>query len=144
MTTLTLTGDFQMAPGFNLNGIDTTPNGKTLIAVQSNTGKLFRIDPETGETTEIVLADGEAVPMGDGILLDGHTLYVVQNRLNVVATIALSPDMETGTVISRTGNADFSVPTTIAERGDVLYAANARFGVANPSGEFWVTGFPKP
>jgi hypothetical protein len=51
--TLTLSGAFALANGFNLNGIDATPNGKTLIAVQSNTGKLFRIDPGTGATRQI-------------------------------------------------------------------------------------------
>src|SRR5918995_1120850 len=32
--TIPITGDFAVASGFNLNGIDATPNGKTLIAVQ--------------------------------------------------------------------------------------------------------------
>jgi hypothetical protein len=32
-----------------------------------------------GGTREIALAGGESVPNGDGILLDGKTLYVVQN-----------------------------------------------------------------
>ena len=38
---LPLTGAFQLVPGFNLNGIDATPDGKTLVVVQSATGKLF-------------------------------------------------------------------------------------------------------
>ena len=38
-----LTGDFQLVAGFNLNGIDATPDGKTLVVVQSATGKLFRV-----------------------------------------------------------------------------------------------------
>ena len=39
------------ASGFNLNGIDATPQRQDAIAVQSNTGKLFRIDPATGVAT---------------------------------------------------------------------------------------------
>ena len=35
--------------GFNANGIAATPNGKRLIIVQSNTGKLFTVDPKTGD-----------------------------------------------------------------------------------------------
>lgn len=141
--TLALTGDLVVTPGVNnLNGIDATPNGKTLVAVQSNTGKLFLIDPETGATTEIDLG-GESVPNGDGILLDGRTLYVLQNQLNLVAKIELSRDLTSGVVVSRTGNADFSVPTTIAEKGNTLYAVNARFGVPGAN-TFWVTAFPKP
>ena len=41
-----LTGDFQLVAGFNLNGIDATPDGKTLVVVQSATGKLFRVEPD--------------------------------------------------------------------------------------------------
>ena len=54
--TLALTGDFQLVAGFNLNGIVASPDGKTLIAVQSNTGKLFTINPNTGATRLIDLA----------------------------------------------------------------------------------------
>ena len=53
-----LTGDFQLVAGFNLNGIDATANGKTLVVVQSATGKLFGVDPGTGATKEISLGGG--------------------------------------------------------------------------------------
>ena len=44
--TIPLTGDYvHVAGAFNLNGIDATPNGATLVAVQSTGGKLYRIDP---------------------------------------------------------------------------------------------------
>jgi sugar lactone lactonase YvrE len=141
---LPLTGDFALAGGFNLNGIDATPNGKTLIAVQSNAGKLFRIDPATGMTRAISLG-GESVPNGDGILLTGKTLYVVQNQLNRVAVIALSPDLASGRVVTRLTDPDFAVPTTIDDLGRRLYAVNARFGIANPStAEFQVVQLSKP
>lgn len=74
-----LTGDLQYQSGFNVNGIDATPDGKTLILVQSNTGKLFTADPETGMTHLIDLG-GATVASGDGILLVGHTLYVDPNE----------------------------------------------------------------
>ena len=129
--TIPLTGDFVLQAGFNLNGIDATSNGRTLVAVQSNTGKLFRIDAATGVTREISLG-GESVPAGDGILLKGKTLYVVQNQLNQVAVIRLSPDLASGQVLRRLTDPDFSVPTTIDDHGKRLWAVNARFGVANP------------
>ena len=137
-------GDFALATGFNLNGIDATPNGKTLIAVQSNTGKLFRIDPATGIAREISLG-GESVPNGDGILLTGKTLYVVQNQINRVAVIALSPNLASGRVVTRLSDPDFSVPTTIDDLGRRLYAVNARFGIPNPgSAEYQVVQLSKP
>jgi sugar lactone lactonase YvrE len=142
--TLQLSGDFALGSGFNLNGIDATANGKTLVAVQSNNGRLFRIDPESGVTRAISLG-GESVPNGDGILLTGKTLYVVQNQLNRVAVIALSPDLGSGRVVTRLSDPDFAVPTTIDDHGRRLYAVNARFGVANPgSADYQVVQVSKP
>jgi sugar lactone lactonase YvrE len=142
--TIPLGGDFALAPGFNLNGIDATPNGKTLIAVQSNTGKLFRIDPVTGTAREISLG-GESVTNGDGILLTGKTLYVVQNQQNRVAVIALSANLASGRVVTRLSDPDFSVPTTIDDHGRRLYAVNARFGIPNPdNAEYQVVQLSKP
>jgi sugar lactone lactonase YvrE len=139
-----ITGDFALASGFNFNGIDATPNGKTLIAVQSNTGKLFRIDPATGIARTISLG-GESVPNGDGILLTGKTLYVVQNQLNRVAVISLAADLASGRVVTRLADPDFAVPTTIDDHGRRLYAVNARFGTPSPStAEYQVVQLAKP
>jgi len=139
-----ITGDFTLAAGFNLNGIDATPNGKTLIAVQSNTGKLFRIDPATGIARIVSLA-GESVPNGDGILLTGKTLYVVQNQLNRVAVISLAADLASGRLVTRLADPDFAVPTTIDDHGRRLYAVNARFGTPSPStAEYRVVQLAKP
>ena len=146
--TVSLTGDFQQQPGFNANGIDATSNGKTLVIVQSNTGTLFSVTP-SGVTRAIALAEGESVPNGDGILLDGRTLYVVQNQLNMVAKINLAPGLRTGRVVTRVTNAQlpataqFSVPTTIAELGNRLYAVNARFGTPPTGADYWITQLPK-
>jgi outer membrane protein assembly factor BamB len=131
VTTLALTGDYQHVDGkFNLNGIDATPNGKTLVAVQSETGKLFLIDPRTGRTKAIDLG-GATLPQGDGILLAGRTLYVVQNRMNKIAVVQLSANLLRGSVTRTITDSDFDVPTTIARFGKWLYAVNARFGTAN-------------
>jgi sugar lactone lactonase YvrE len=126
--TIPLTGDFQLVAGqFNLNGIDATPNGKKLVAVQSTNGKLFTIDPKTGATREIGLG-GATLPNGDGIVLHGKTLYVVQNRDNKIARIALDPRLRTGRITRYLTDPDFRVPTTIDDHGRRLYAVNARFG----------------
>ena len=130
--TLTLGGDYvHVAGAFNLNGIDATPSGKTLVAVQTVNGKLYRIDPESG-VAKLISLGAESVPNGDGILLTGKTLYVVQNQLNQVAVIALRPSFASGRVVTRLSDPDFSVPTTIDDLGSRLYAVNARFGVPNP------------
>jgi sugar lactone lactonase YvrE len=124
--TIPLTGDFVLAPGFNTNGISRTPDGKALIIVQSNTGTLFRVDPATGVTKKIDLG-AEAVPNGDGILLIGRTLYVVQNQLNAIAVIRLDKRGTSGTVVRRITDPRFDIPTTVAAFGNRLYLPNARF-----------------
>jgi sugar lactone lactonase YvrE len=124
-----LVGEFTLAPMNNLNGIEATPDGKTLIAVQSNLGRLYRIDPDTGYADIIELTGGD-VEFGDGLLLDGRTLYVVQNRLNRIAVVRLSPDLGSGTITGYLTHPQFDIPTTIAEHGNRLYAVNARFGTA--------------
>lgn len=142
-TTVPLSGDYQHGAGFNVNGIDATANGKTLVIVQSGTGKLFTVSP-TGATRAIGLAGGESVPNGDGILLDGRTLYVVQNQLNVVAKISLAANLRSGRVVQRIASPGFDVPTTIADLGSRLYAVNARFSTTpTPSTEYWVTQVKK-
>lgn len=124
--TIPLTGDFQFVPGFNLNGIDATRNGKMLVAVQTNTGKLFTIDPATGATKLIDLG-GATLVNGDGILLHGKTLYVVQNRDNKVAVVKLASNLASGTLERTITDPDLDVPTTLARHGKRLYAVNARF-----------------
>jgi sugar lactone lactonase YvrE len=141
-----LTGDYVHQPGFNANGIDTTPNEKTLIIVQSNAGgnvsKLFTVNPNTGVTREITL--NQPITNGDGIHLDGRTLYVVQNRDNKVAVIRLSRGLRSGTVTRHITDGDFDVPTTIDEFGKRLYAVNARFTTPpTPDTDYWVAQFRK-
>jgi sugar lactone lactonase YvrE len=150
---LQLGGDFELATGNNLNGIEATPDGRWLIAVQSNLGRLYRIDPATGDAVMIEL-DGLAssVVNGDGLLLDGRTLYVVQNRDNKIAVVELAPDLASGTIVryiteESVGSEEedlLDVPTTLAELGNRLYAVNARFGTAGPEpAKYWVAQLPK-
>jgi hypothetical protein len=120
-----LTGEIAYTTGNNANGIAPSPDGRGLIIVQSNTGKLFRTS-YAGRTTEINLG-GENVLNGDGLWLHGRTLYVVQNRLNVIAKIQLDKHATRGKVVSRTTDPRFDVPTTIAAYGNSFYLPNARF-----------------
>ena len=129
--TVPLSGDIRYVAGFNVNGIDATPDGQTLVLVQSNTGKLFTATT-AGVTREIDLGGG-SVPNGDGILLDGRTLYVVQNRDNKIAKIELAADLRSGRIVGYITDPDFDVPTTIDDLDDRLYAVNARFGTPNPA-----------
>jgi sugar lactone lactonase YvrE len=136
--TIQLTGDYRHQAGFNLNGIDVTPNSGTLVVVQSSTGKLFTVTT-SGVTREIALG-GRTVPNGDGILLDGRTLYVVQNRLNKIAVFRLSANFRSASFVKEITSPGFDVPTTIDALGRRLYAVNARFGTApTPTTDYWLT-----
>ena len=133
-----LGGDFTQVAGFNANGITATPNGKWLIIVNSSLGTLYRVDPNSGVATLIDLS-GASVPFGDGLLLEGRTLYVVQNQLNQIAVVQLSPNFTSGEVVATITDQDFRVPTTVASFGRYLYAVNARFGTApTPETEYEV------
>lgn len=142
--TLPLSGDYQFIPGgFNANGIDALPNGKALIIVNSTTGSLYLVDSNTGEATLIDL-NGGSVPAGDGILLRGKTLYVVQNQLNQVAVIRLSSDYTSGEIVDLITSPLFRVPTTIAAFGNTLYVVNARFGTPpTPDTDYDVVRVPR-
>jgi sugar lactone lactonase YvrE len=141
--TIALQPPYVQGAGFNVNGIDATPNGRWLVIVQSNTGKLFRVNPSTGATTEIALG-GESVPNGDGILLDGKTLYVVQNQLNRIAVIRLNAALTSGRVVTRITDGRFAVPTTIDDLGRRLYAVNARFGSPPATTDYQLIQVRKP
>ena len=133
--TIKLGGDYVHVAGqFNLNGIDATPSGKTLIAVQTAGGKLYRIDPQSG-VAKLIDLGGESVPNGDGILLKGKTLYVVQNQLNTVAVIRLRHDFASGRLVTRLTDSDLAVPTTIDDHGKRLYTVNAKFGFPSPDAQ---------
>ncbi|HSJ53458.1 MAG TPA: superoxide dismutase [Anaerolineae bacterium] len=138
-----LSGDFEFVEGeFNSNGIAATPNGQVLFIINSFTGALYRVNPQTGEATEIEVTGGE-LTMGDGLFLDGQTLYVVRNRLNEIAVVVLGPGFQTGRVVDTITSDLFDVPTTIAKFGPWLYAVNARFGTTpTPDTEYNVVRVP--
>jgi sugar lactone lactonase YvrE len=126
--TLPLKGDLLSAPtgGFELNGIAAAR--KRLVAVHSGLGALFAIDPRDGDTELIDLEGGDGnVANGDGLLLHGRKLYVVQNRLNKIAVVKLDRGLDEGEITGYLTDSDFDVPTTIAEKGGFLWAVNARF-----------------
>lgn len=132
MQTILLGDGFDFIPGaFNANGIEASPNGKTLIIVNSTAGKLYKVNPQSGEAKTIDLGGG-AVPSGDGLALRGHNLYVVQNQFNQIAVIKLAPGFSSGVITGNLTSPYFRVPTTAALFGNALYAVNARFDEIPP------------
>jgi hypothetical protein len=122
---IALSGELEFVQGFNANGIETLPRGNALVVVQSNLGKLFRVNGRSGHTREIEL--DQPVTNGDGLLRRGHKLYVVQNRLNRVAVVELDRPFRSGAVRRFLTDPRLDVPTTIAPFKDFIYAVNGRF-----------------
>ena len=139
VVTLPLTGDWQQVEGFNANSIAETPNRKALLVVNSATGLLYRVDPETGQATEVDLG-GNSLPNGDGLLVRGRTLYVVQNQDNQVAVFKLNAAGTAGQLVDTLTSDDFDIPTTVAAFGTSLYLPNARFNTPpTPDTPYWIT-----
>jgi hypothetical protein len=128
--TLQLTGPAAEISGdFNLNGIQATANGKTLIVAHSTNGELYTVDPVTGASATIA---GVSVPNVDGIVLLGTRLWAVQNFINQVARVRLSPDLTSGVIEEVITSDLFQVPATAARFGSRLAVANAKFDTGFP------------
>jgi sugar lactone lactonase YvrE len=123
---LPLSGDYQHQPGFNANGIARTPDGRALLIVQSATGLILRVDPASGVARTVDLG-GELATNGDGILVEGRTLFVVQNQLNRVAVFRMNQSGTSARLVERLTDPRFDIPTTVASFGNRLYLPNARF-----------------
>ncbi|RSN99971.1 superoxide dismutase [Streptomyces sp. WAC 05379] len=129
VVTLTLSGDWSQVAGevVNANGITATPDGSALLVVQSGVGGLHRVNPRTGVTELVDLGDAAPLTNGDGLLLIGRTLYVVQNRQNAIDVFRLAADGRSGVFQRRVTDPLFDVPTTVAAYKGRLYLPNARF-----------------
>jgi sugar lactone lactonase YvrE len=142
VTNVPITGDFVYAEGMNANGIAPTPDGRALLIVQSNTGKLFRVDFD-GVSRQVAL--DYTLTNGDGLLVSGRTLYVVQNRLNTVAVLHLDRQGTSGTLVKTVTDPRFDVPTTMASFHNRLYLPNAKFTTTpTPTTEYTAVAIPKP
>ncbi len=111
------------ATGTNANGIVSTPDNKYLIIVISTSGKLFRIDKATKAISEITL--NTPVPAGDGLYLEGNTLYVSRNTTNLIFPVALNADFSQGTVGAGFGT-NLLGNTTIAKAGAYFLVVNGQ------------------
>jgi sugar lactone lactonase YvrE len=128
--TLRLSGPAADISGeINLNGIQATPNGKTLIVAHSTNARLYTVDPASGTSAAIA---GVSVPNVDGIVLEGRRLWAVQNFSNQVSRIRLRPNLSSGVVVKVITSDLFQTPTTAALFGRWLAVVNAKFDTGIP------------
>ena len=126
--------------GFNANGLVGDFDGKELVVVNVTTGVLYKIDTESGASTPIEIDGDEGLfPDGDGLVMDGRRLYIMQNFAQKIAVVELSDDLSRGTFVENLVSDKFAIPTTIIGFEDHIYAVNTDFcertalcGLENP------------
>lgn len=137
-TAIPLTGDFETGDnliGVFANGIVATPDGETLIIGNSGSSKIFKVDPATGHSDEIIvspplagLLDGSFL---DGIVMYDGALYILSPGdtpdLDLIQVVVLSDDMLTGTLVGTIADPDMDGVASGAMLGDSLYVNNARY-----------------
>lgn len=143
---LDLTGTVvEYEDGVNINGIVVTPDESYLLVVQMNTGRLYRVDVANKEVSEVDLG-GETLAGGDGLVLDGQTLYAVLQTSNEVVSVDLSEDFSSGTLTSRVQDESLAYPATATKVKDRLLVVNAQFdrmeSEEGPSLPFTVSSIP--
>ena len=68
----------------------------------------------------------------DGLLLQGSSLWVVENTANTVIRVTLSHDLSSGTMTATITSPLFDDPTTVAKYGDDLALPNGRYNLGLP------------
>ncbi|MFT4164283.1 MAG: SMP-30/gluconolactonase/LRE family protein [Microlunatus sp.] len=74
--------------GFNLGGIVTSPDRRSLIVAQGNTGQLWRFDLRTRKASPVRIGEANLLN-ADGLVRQGNTLLVVRNFDRVLTTLKL-------------------------------------------------------
>ena len=143
ISTIPLIGFDTVMNEFNANGIVGTANSHWLIVVNSANGILYRVDPTSGVSTPIDLGGSDALS-GDGLVLSGNTLYVVQNALQQVAVFKMGDNFSSGELLRVIELPGSETPTTADLFGSGLYVVDARFATApGPNVSYEVTRVAK-
>jgi sugar lactone lactonase YvrE len=141
--TIPLIGVVSVPEQFNVNGIEATRDAETFVIDTTFSGELFAVDPDTGVSRKINLGTGN-VKNGDGMVLDGRTLYVAENFDNRIAVVELSRNLASGKVTGFLTDPTLDIPATIDDFGRRLYAVNARFTTPpTPTTDYWLTQLNK-
>jgi hypothetical protein len=127
-------------PFFGANGIEATKNGKTLVVAGFSTGEYFTLDTETEAVRKIDITENGApasLPRGDGLILKGRKLYIVQNLPNAafpglcgdIPVVKLNHHLMAGEVVDHLNNPDDPLvnPATADLFGKYLYVIRRNF-----------------
>lgn len=112
------------------NGIVASRNGKVLIIGNSNTQRMYRVDPTTGYA-ERILPDVTEFP--DGMVMHGKKLYILHPSFggllaaDQVTVMKLSRDFRQGTIVGTITDPTLDGIASGARFGNSLYVINAKY-----------------
>ena len=144
---LALGGAWPVSPAgtTNANGIRELPDG-SLVLNNSRVGGLWQVDAATGVARAIPVNGGPGLIGGDGLEIDGTTLYDVRGSdQSSVAVLLLSRSGSGWTAKWAGARSDetLDVPSTTTLAGGWLWVINARFGPPPTSTTpYWITRLP--
>ncbi|MFR9795726.1 SMP-30/gluconolactonase/LRE family protein [Streptomyces sp. MS06] len=133
----------QPAGTARLNGVVAAPNGAFLLVVDQPTGTLYRLDPATGAVRTVSLC-GPAPVYGDGMHLEGGTLWIAQMNSDTISRLGVSATGRAAVVEAQAVDADLRRPTALVRGDGALYVTRSQFGLTAPDPVFTVaavTGF---
>jgi Cu-Zn family superoxide dismutase len=133
---------YEGAGAFNVNGI-VAKSARKLVVVDTNSGKLFRIKlGEKGDSIDSIdEVKGATVPGGDGMLLDGGRLVVVQGNPAQLSFLKLRKDARQAK-LERTQTSDkLHGPSTVDRAKKLYLVVNADFANTQPTRT--VAGLPR-
>jgi hypothetical protein len=144
---LALGGAWPVGPAgtTNANGVRELPDG-SLVLNNSRVGGLWQVDATTGVAQVIPVKGGPGLIGGDGLEIDGTTLYDVRGSdQNSVAVLLLSRSGSGWTAKWAGARSDetLDVPSTTTLAGGWLWVINARFSTPPvPETPYWITRLP--
>ena len=131
--------------GFKWNGIVATPNGRTLIAVHSGRGELYRVDVGQKSVSKVDTG-GADLTNGDGLVLNGDKLYVVRNQNERIVEMRLNGGLTRARERRSFTDPSFMFPTTAALAKGRLLVVNSQFDKrgGTPDLPFTVSSVKRP
>lgn len=131
---------------FFLNGIDATPDGRTLVVASQGLEAMFRVDVASRHASLIDLGDTSFGP--DGLVLHGKTVYAVLNYAapdgQGVYVARLNDDLTAGSVVAKVIDPRFDTPSTLALRDGRVYVVNSQIDTAPGTPPYTVVAIADP